>query len=174
MVREMSCRDARPLLALWFDDELDPRLMRQVTLHTARCSSCLDELESLRRGQELVAEYVRREVESADLGQVWRAVSARLPDAPSPRYRRWADLGLFREEQRWRLPALAAAAIVLLALTFAWSGGSQQTEMQVADRRAVLDAVETRVDALALLGQPENHTLVLWVADKEPAALDAR
>jgi anti-sigma factor RsiW len=167
----MTCREASTLLPLFFDGELDAHQMRSVALHSTRCSTCESELREMERMQDLIGHTVSAAVEEIDLGDFWPAVERRLGTLEVSwwlRLRAWWDDG----EHEWlgRLPALATAAA--LAVLMVWLFRASQPTMQpdapqvaAADSTAMIESVETDVDSVAVLNDPETRTTVLWVGD---------
>jgi hypothetical protein len=76
-----------------------------------------------------------------------------------------------REIGWWPAPAAAAFGMAALALVFWWPGSTEQPTAQVAqnapiiDNSASLDEVESHVGSMAVLSEPETHTMVLWISD---------
>ncbi len=180
----MSCLEIGPLVARFFDGELDGRQMRSVALHITRCSSCEGELRTLERLQDLVANDVRRGADAADLGLVWQAVSAEIGEAPLPWSRRltawWEDLEVPLLAPSF--PAVAAAAAVLVAFAF-WPGATPQPGADFATTVAHVDSADSLLEEVVddidnsvvfesivgsvdrLMIEPETQTAVLWVSD---------
>jgi anti-sigma factor RsiW len=169
----MNCREARALLPLFLDGELDGRQLRNVALHSTRCSDCERELQQLERLQDLVVGYVSTQIEPVDLSRVWAGIESRIATVPIPwwsRLRVWwdaLDIGW------WPAPAAAALGMAALAAVFFWPGTSDKPGAQVAqnapiiDNSASLDEVESHVGSVAVLSEPDTHTMVLWVSDDE-------
>lgn len=167
----MNCREARSLLPLFLDGELDGRQLRNVALHSTRCTACEQELQQLERLQDLVVGYVNAETEQVDLSGVWSAVEARIATVPVPwwsRARAWWDA---REIGWWPAPA-AALGMAALAAVFLWPGASTENRPQqradnapIIDNSASLDELESHVESLAVLSEPDTHTMVLWISD---------
>src|SRR5262245_12808966 len=169
----MNCRETRPLLPLFLDGELDARQVRGVALHSTRCTACEQELQRLERLQDLVGEYISSRIEDVDLSRVWAGVATRLEEIPlswASRMRaRWDTLDV---DWRWPAPALAALAAAAALLTWSWlptNPGSPPEHNRIAavDNSASLDLVESHVDSMALLSEPETNTMVLWLSDDE-------
>ncbi|OFV90181.1 MAG: hypothetical protein A3J75_00480 [Acidobacteria bacterium RBG_16_68_9] len=169
----MNCREAHPLLPLFFDGEIDARQLRGVALHSTRCPGCEQELQEFERLQDLVVDCVTARVDEVDLNQIWERVEPRVSTVSFPwnvRARSWWETR--RSSWGWPAPALAAfAAAVLLAFAL-WSGFGEPGRRQIADVAAIdnsasLDLVESHVGSLAVLSEPETNTMVLWVSDDE-------
>jgi len=165
-LHHIDCREARPLLPLFFDGELDGRQMRRVALHSTRCPECEQELHRFERLQDVMGDWIDSEIEHFDLSGIWSGVAPRLAGAGGrgrSRVRAWreASAGL-RRARRPLVAALAAAAVIVF---FLWRFGDAPVERQVADNSVILDSLDSHVDTLALLSEPETNTLVLWVAD---------
>lgn len=174
----MSCRDTRPLLPLFFDGELEARQMRAVALHSTRCPDCEGELRQLERLQDVVSSHIAALVDDVDVSQIWAGVAPRLaPRRPSflERARSWWDEQSFG----WALrgPALAAAAAALIAIGV-WQMEGTKIVGDVAsvedriDNSAVLDSVQSSVDSVALVTEPETNTTLLWIMDDVGAAAE--
>jgi len=174
----MNCREARPLLPLFLDGEIDTRQLRSVALHSTRCGECERELQQLEHLQDLVVEHVNSQLEDVDLTRIWGGVAPRIQAISVPWWiraqARWDTIDI-----RWRRPAPAFAvlgAAALLAVVL-W-GPSNQEPQEVArqssiDNSANLDVVESHVGSMALLSEPETNTMVLWITDDEPQTADA-
>jgi anti-sigma factor RsiW len=168
----MTCREALNLLPLFLDGELEPRQMRALAMHSTRCTPCERELRQLERLQEVVSESMAARVDELDLSTVWPSIEQRLGTLALPwrqRLRVWWD----DSEYRWMvpLPAFAAAAVIaVLAMVFFLRSSqvtSEPAASQVAavDNAATIDSLDTDVDSVAVLSDPETRTTVLWVSD---------
>lgn len=171
-----TCREARPLLPLFFDGELEARQMRAVALHSTRCPECERELRELEHLQESIAAHVNALVETVDLSQLWAGVAPRLGGrAPSWR-ERWVT---WWDEARagWsvRGPAFAGlAAAALLALVVVQrevppakqvAAPARGPRIAKIDNSAKLDSMQSSVDSVALVTEPETNTTMLWIMD---------
>ena len=169
----MMCREALSLLPLFFDGELDPRQMRAVAMHTTRCGGCEAELREFERLQELVSDAISARVEEVDLSGFWPSIDRRLgapPVAWWERVRTWWSEG----EHRWVIgvPAFGAAiAVAVLAFLFLTRAPQPATpelaapQMAAVDNAASIDSLESDLDSVAVLNDPETRTTVLWVSD---------
>ena len=177
--RAMTCREALNLLPLFFDGELDAHQMRAVALHSTRCTGCEDELRRMERVQELVSTQVSAVVDTVDFGALWSGIDRQLSSVrPSwwTRARTWWNEG----DHGWviRVPALAAAAAVAVLGFLLWTRAPQPTTRpeasQVAsvDNAASIESLESDVDAVTVLNDPETRTTVLWVSDDTPSGGD--
>ncbi len=168
----MTCREVSNLLPLFFDGELDPRQMRAVALHSTRCTTCEQDLRQLERVQELVSDTISTAVDDIDFETFWPGVQRRLSTVRQPwwpRLRAWMGDG----ERAWmiRLPAFAVAALVA-ALVFLLLGRVQQpttapgaSQIAAVDNATSIESLDTDVDSVAVLNDPETQTTVLWVND---------
>lgn len=168
----MTCREAANLLPLFFDGELDARQMRTIALHGTRCVACEDELRRMERLQELVGDTINARVDEIDFSSFWPAIERQLGTArPSLWQRmraRWAE-----REFGWSvgLPAFAAAAAIALFAFLFFTRVQQPTPQPAAsqiaavDEPASIDSLDTDVDSVAVMSDPETHTTVLWVSD---------
>ncbi len=171
----MNCRESRPLLPLFLDGELEARQMRAVALHSTRCPGCEDELRQIERLQELVATHVAQQVEAIDLSALWARVGPRLKATAPPWHERlrewWWEVR--SEGRRGWLPVSAAvvgAAGVLAMILWQAQRPTEPAQLASAvDNSAILDSVQSNVDSVALLREPETNTLVLWITDDVPA-----
>ncbi len=167
----MTCRDTLNLLPLFFDGELDAHQMRAVALHSTRCGSCEDELRRMERVQELVSERVSAAVDEVDFAALQLGIDQRLGTVRVPWWTRlrvwWSDL-----EPVWliRVPALAGA-VAAAALGFLLWTRTQPTARPDAplvasmDNAASIESLDTDVDTVTVLNDPETRTTVLWVSD---------
>lgn len=177
-----TCREARPLLPLFFDGELEARQMRAVALHSTRCPECERELRELEHLQESIAAHVNALVDGIDIDQIWAGVAPRLAGrAPSWRERWLAWWEEARAGWRVRGPAFAGlAAAALLALVVVQRGGeAAPVAKQVAtargpkiDNSAKLDSMQSSVDSVALVTEPETNTTMLWIMDDTSGAIE--
>ena len=170
----MTCREAENLLPVFFDGELDARQMRAVALHSARCAACELELRHLERAQELVSDTVHAAVDEMDFSQFWPGIAAQLTPAPQPSWSRvqawWRDA-----ERRWmvRVPAFAAAAAIalpdfLMLVRTQPSTRPDAPQVAAVDNAASIESLDTDMDSVAVLNDPETRTTVLWVNDDAP------
>jgi anti-sigma factor RsiW len=168
----MICREAANLLPLFLDGELDSRQMRAVALHSTRCGTCEQDLRRLERMQELISESISSAADEIDFENFWPAIERRLSTTRQPwwlRLRAWWDDG----EHGWivRLPAFAAAAAIaafaLLLFTHATQPTSQPGAPQLAavDNATSIESLDSDVDSVAVLNDPETRTTVLWIND---------
>ncbi len=178
-----TCREARPLLPLFFDGELEARQMRAVALHSTRCPECEHELRELEHIQEAVVAHVSSLVDTIDVSQVWAGVAPRLASRAPSFAERW---GAWWEEYRagWRVrgPAFAGLAVAaLLAVVVVQRGGdlteSPSTPKPVPriakiDNSAKLDSMQASADSVALVTEPETNTTMLWIMDDTAGAIE--
>jgi anti-sigma factor RsiW len=171
----MTCRDTRPLLPLFFDGELEARQMRAVALHSTRCAECEGELRQLERLQDALSVHVAALVDEVDLGQIWAAVAPRLV-APSPslltRWRAWQEEHSFSWGVRGPAFAALAAAALLAVAVWQMQGPDLVEDIARMDNSAVLDSMQSSVDSVALVTEPETNTTLLWILDDAGGAVD--
>ena len=153
--------------------------MRAVALHDTRCPDCELELRHLERLQELVSDTVSSRVDEIDLTNLWPTVEAQLGTVRVSWWSRATDW--WRDGQHpWalRLPAFAAAAaIAVLALLLLMRSPQPTTDpgapqLAAVDNAASIDSLDTDVDSVTMLNDPETRTTVLWVTDETPAGGD--
>lgn len=171
----MTCREALNLLPLFFDGELDPRQMRAVALHGARCGTCEGELRHMNRLQELVSEGVTAVVDEIDFTDFWVGIERQLGAVRFPwwqRARAWWSAG----RRQWPLPlpvfAAAAAIVALVLLLFARAQQPATPAMVAIDNGASIDSLDADVDSVAVISDPETRTTVLWVSDDDASGGD--
>jgi anti-sigma factor RsiW len=168
----MTCRDASNLLPLFFDGELDANQMRAVALHSTRCDRCEDELRRMERVQEAISTHMNAAVDEFDFGALWRGIDQQLATVRVSwwtRARAWWTEG----EHGWvvKLPAFAAAAAVAVLGFLLWtrtSASPPQPDAAVVatlDNAASIDSLDSDVDAVTVVNDPETRTTVLWVSD---------
>jgi hypothetical protein len=177
----MNCRESRPLLPLFLDGELEARQMRDVALHSTRCTNCEGELRRMERLQELVVASVAAEIDEIDLSQVWEGVSSRIApvsrswrERTAQRFAEWRDG--FPPMGRVLMPLSAAAAVAVLAALL-WTPRAKAPDQVAAtdatDNSAVVDSVQSNgVNSVAFLREPETNTMVLWITDNGPAPFE--
>ncbi len=88
----MTCRDAERLIDTFFDGELDGRLMREAALHVTRCARCERELSDREQVHDLLVDAIDEEIDTVDLGRVWRGVEAGIAPLPVEAERSWLRL----------------------------------------------------------------------------------
>lgn len=166
----MNCRETLPLLPLFVDGELDARQMRDVAMHSTRCPGCEQELRTLERVEDMVADWVNSAVDEIGEVDVWPSIAPRIATMSQPwtvRFRDWWESG----EARWivRAPLYAGALAALALLAAQWvsrAGVEQEIAGAVVDNSVILDSVKSDAPSLALLNEPETNTMVLWVTDE--------
>jgi anti-sigma factor RsiW len=172
-----TCREARPLLPLFFDGELEARQMRAVALHSTRCPECEHELRSLEHLQEAVVAHVDALIDGIDFGRVWAGVEPRLKGrAPSygERLRGWWE----EHGRGWGLrgPAFAGfAAAALLALVIVQPGSDPIVRAprpaEKIDNSVKFDSMQSSVDSVAMVTDAETNTTMLWIMDDAAGAI---
>jgi len=170
----MTCRDAAPLLALFLDGELDPHQMRAIALHSARCTNCERDLRDLERLQEAISTTINSSVDEIDLETFWPSINRRLSTIRHPWWHQitawWGDL-----DQAWmiRLPGFAAAAVAAAFALFLFTRPSPNppeaqpasSQLAAVDNATSIESLDSDVDSVAVLNDPETRTTVLWVHD---------
>ena len=175
----MTCREVSSLLPLFFDGELDARQMRTVALHSTRCPSCEEDLRQLERVQELISETINTAADEIELETFWPAVQRRLSATRQPswlRLRAWWNEG----KPAWmiRLPAFAAAAVIAALVLLLFGRTPEPTirpeasQFAAVDNATSIESLETDLDSVAVLNDPETRTTVLWVNDTSAAGGD--
>jgi hypothetical protein len=141
-------------------------------MHSTRCGSCEDELRRMERVQELVSERVSAAVDEVDFAALQQGIDQQLDSARPPWWTRlgawWSDL-----EPAWliRVPAFAGAVAVAALGFLLWTRAQQPTTRPDAslvasmDNAASIESLDTDVDAVTVLNDPETRTTVLWVSD---------
>jgi anti-sigma factor RsiW len=174
----MTCREARPLLPLFFDGELEARQMRSVALHSTRCTACEEALRELEHLQEAVLSHVAALVDEVDLSQVWAGVAPRLASrVPSLAARGRAWWEEHRPSWSMRGPAFAAVAVAAL-LTLVIVQPTPEVSKPLAvplakiDNSARLDSMQSSVDSVALVTEAETNTTLLWIMDDAAGAVE--
>lgn len=176
-----TCREARPLLPLFFDGELEARQMRAVALHSTRCPECEHELRSLEHLQEAVVAHVDALVDGIDFGRVWAGIEPRLKGrAPAfgERLRGWWE----EHATGWGLrgPAFAGfAAAALLALVIVQPGSDDKIappntvakRLEKIDNSVKFDSMQSSVDSVAMVTDAETNTTMLWIMDDAAGAI---
>jgi anti-sigma factor RsiW len=136
----MKCRDARRLFGAYWDDELTQAEREWLESHFTGCTGCRESYDVLARSLELASGLPRVEPEPdfADrvLARVRRTES--VPDRLPVATPRWA-------------PALAVAAVVLVAAVIAIQFGGRNATQQVTQPVAVnpMPATSTSTPDLA-------------------------
>jgi predicted anti-sigma-YlaC factor YlaD len=134
----MKCRDARRLFGAYWDDELTQAEREWLESHFTGCTGCRESYDVLARSLELASGLPR--VEPAPdfaervLARVRRTES--VPDRLPVATPRWA-------------PALAAAAVLLVATVVAVQFGGRNATRQVTQPVAVNPMPATATPALA-------------------------
>jgi anti-sigma factor RsiW len=153
----MTCAESRPLLAAYFDRELDPAASARLADHVAGCADCEAALDRAAAVHDALASAALTHAPPAHLGERIRGA---IGDAARPR-RAW-----YRHAQRWAAVPLAA----MLAATVAWV-----TTVNLAGRaghdRLVDELVAGHVRALMVdhlvdVPSSDQHTVRPWFNGK--------
>lgn len=99
----MRCHEIRALCSAYLDSELDTKTSFDMEQHLRDCEGCRLFFEGERRVDERVFEALRAGGKDDAL---WRGIEAKLTASARPPTRAW-----------WKVAALAAAAMVVLALS---------------------------------------------------------
>lgn len=127
------CPD-RELLSAWIDGEVPSPWHESLEQHIASCAACTSAVASMRRVQAMVhAESATFEDTAlAAKNRVATRLSAMAPGRVLELRPLWA------RRYALPLPAIAAAAVLLVSLSFALvASGARNNELRVAMRRAV-------------------------------------
>lgn len=175
----MTCRESLNLLPLFFDGELDAHQMRAVALHSTRCSGCEDELRRMERVQELIGTQVNAAVDEIDFSALWRGIDQQLAVV---RISWWSRVRTWwtESEHPWvvRVPAFAAAAAAALFAFLLLTRSPQPTtrpdasQLASMDNAASIETLDSDLDAVTVLNDPETRTQALWVNDEMPVGED--
>jgi len=177
---DLACREAKALLPLFFDGELDARRMRAVALHGTRCRDCEKELRQFERVHALVAQAVNAPLEQADFSNFWTQLEPKLRTRRVPWWvriqERLPDLSLGRG---FAWPAIAAAAIAALFAFLMFSRAQQPSSqpgppvLASVEAPALIDSIDSDVDSVAVVNDPGTGAAVLWVSDDAPMSVGA-
>lgn len=171
----MTCRETSNLLPLFFDGELDPRQMRAVALHSSRCAHCESELRQLERLQELVSTTVASAVDEIDASEFLAGVEARLGPTRCSWWKRTRNWWEEREFHWTALPVLVSAGAIAALALILWTRAPQPTtrpevsQVATVDNATSIDWLDTDLDSVAVINDPETSTTVLWVSDDAAA-----
>lgn len=175
-------------LSDYLDDELSPGERRKLEAHLRVCGGCAVLLEELRG---VVARAAACDRESAPSRELWTGIAPRLAPRGNTRAREKTSPG--PGFAPWRFPALAAAALVVLAVvaSLLWQAGTLRPSVpQVTERAAttrpdqppaaakLLEPSREYYDTVAhLRREVEMHLThdprVVEVLDENLAAIDA-
>ena len=150
------CWLVRRRLGAYQDGELSPGAQHRVEAHVRGCTQCAGELSALGRLRAALA------VDTADPPEaVWAAFWPQVRDriaapAPGPRSAWERSWEAVRARPRLGLvPALAAAALAVLAVVAPWQRPPQQAPAPVASG---LESPESDVTVLWVVGLPRTDT----------------
>jgi anti-sigma factor RsiW len=101
----MKCPDARKLLRLYLDSELDAKATQEVEQHLGSCVECAELFAAEEKIESRLVEVIRRGRRSAS---VWESVETQIK--PARRFAGW----------RLRRVIAAAAALAFFALALVW------------------------------------------------------
>jgi anti-sigma factor RsiW len=174
------CWLVRRRLGAYQDGELSPGARRRVEGHVRGCAQCGAELSALGRFKAALAVYTADPPEA-----VWTAFWPQVRDriaAPAPATKSAWERGWETVRSRPRLglaPALAAAALAVLAMVAPWQRAPQQVPaptvvasglespgtQQAALDQVVIQSIETEDPDLPVMvyASPESDVTVLWV-----------
>src|SRR5262245_58093086 len=172
------CWLVRRRLSAYQDGELSPGARTRVAGHVEACAGCRRELEALGRLRAALATDAADPPEAvwaAFWPQVRAQIAAPAP-APEPVWRR-AWVGLRVRPQLGLAPALAGAALAVLAVVTPWQQRATQQlsappvevggapESAVALNQVVIQSIETADPDVPVMvyESPESNVTVLWV-----------
>ncbi|MFN8628021.1 MAG: hypothetical protein U0587_18880 [Candidatus Binatia bacterium] len=123
--------------------------------------------------QDLISTNVIRAVDSVDFNAFWSAIEHRLPATRVPWSMWLREWWTTDSEHPWavRLPAFAAAMAIAVIALYLFTHNAQPTsqpaapQLAVADNTSTIESLDTDVDSVAVLNDPETRTMVLWVND---------
>ena len=158
----MTCRKARPLLALHAGDDLGPRQARAVRSHLEACPECRRELEALRDAlAELKAEAGREAVPDWGAGE-WRALMARVTQEARAS-------GSAERGPVWRLPRPRGAAAAALGALLGCAALALLVTRPPVPREGISlagrAAGEQDVVSMTMVSQ-ETGLQIVWFFDK--------
>ncbi|MDR2808845.1 MAG: zf-HC2 domain-containing protein [Spirochaetaceae bacterium] len=147
MNKKNICTIDRQLISIYLDGELPSPWKEKMEVHLAECSECAEHLERYRRLSQCL--HTTSAEESVVLrtvqDRVWQNVNRRVPK-PVP---------LWRHRVLVPLPALAAAAAVLIVFSVVF------VAQQMKEEASVQEQVN-----MALGGMPLNAESVIPVSDR--------
>ena len=103
----MNCQDSKSQLQAYLDGELDLTRSLEMEKHLRECSACSQALNSLRLLQESLRNESLRFQPTAGLEKRVRSALRRESDSRAPTFR-----------ARWLIPALTAAALVIVFASY--------------------------------------------------------
>ncbi len=147
----MKCEECLPLIEEYVDGELDGRTSERLGAHLSACAACADELATLKREQEVYANY-RRDLEVTPAH--WNVVRARIEQEkeaaqqPARRtsLRQWLT-GLFGQGLRpFAVAALVLAVVAVTAILVYQRSRGRQDEIAVETPTRKEEQTPTRKD----------------------------
>jgi hypothetical protein len=129
----------------------------------------------MERLQDVISTRIHSQVAEIDLSRIWAGVGPRLETVKRPWYEtlreRWEEIS-----PRWQTlaPLSAAAAVAGLVAMLFWQsqqGAVANTQWASNDNSAIVDSVQSNVQNVAFLREPETNTMVLWITDNASGSL---
>jgi len=156
----MDCREIKKMLPVFLDGELESVLENTVADHLRTCPQCRREAEELQKAWDLLGELEPIEPDPFYRTRFWARVAEQ---EPWPR-RVWESMRHFFGG-RYRLPALAAAAVLLVVSVFAVQRYQQSRQIAPVAEIGAAD-----LELVQNLDLAENYDLIQqldWIADLE-------
>jgi anti-sigma factor (TIGR02949 family) len=157
----VDCAEARSLLALYLDGELDSPRAVALEQHVAGCVGCAALLAREKSLRDALRSHAPYHLAPQSLRERIAAQTAQsLSSTPVPESSRKATPGRW---QRWALPvaaSLALATVLNTGLRYQQAGNRLADEVTDAHVRSLM------VDHLADVPSTDQHTVKPWFADK--------
>ena len=175
--RAIHCPEFARRFDGFLDGEVEPEVLRAMSVHAAECASCGAEVTRAERLQSLLSEAVDERVKSLDTSELWASIQAGL-EAPRSSFwdrAREAMLGALSMD-RWLRPApalvLSGAAAAALAF-WLWPSAIEPTRapVEIANNHAHIERIASSAPHVAVWSEPERHTTAIWVASYDPEGM---
>ena len=123
----MNCQETKILISAYLDNELEPVDRQRVADHLQACAGCQAEAQAIQKSWELLGQIKAIEPDPHYQARFWQSVDARMP---------WHAKMLqavqtLLWQRRW-VPAMAAAAIVMLFSLFGITQYFQKPDLPAA------------------------------------------